>query len=76
MDWRLFCGLWEQIFAVRYDRNFCWELIFAFLCSSSRAYLALADRFLSVHAEKLSNHQVRMEKMWHLRHPSKWCSFR
>ena len=37
-DWRFFCGLREQIFAVRDDRNFWWELIFAILCSSSRIF--------------------------------------
>ena len=34
----IFCGLREQMFAVRDDGNFCWELIFAILYSSSRTF--------------------------------------
>ena len=44
-DWRFFCGLREQIFTVRDDWNFCWELSFAVLCSSSREAAHLIFKF-------------------------------
>ena len=56
-DWRFFVVCGNKFLRFEMTEISVWELIFAFLCSNSRAYLASADRFLSVHGEKPSKRQ-------------------
>ena len=45
MDWRFLVVFGNNFFVVQEDRNFCWELIFVVLCSSSREAAHLIFNF-------------------------------
>ena len=44
----IFCVWREQLFAVQDDWNFCWELIFATSCSSSRTLTRKKTKYFQV----------------------------